>query len=171
MGRVSDDANPPGAAPADDPADLAAYASYSEALRAALVAAVPGWVDRCVDRSMARAGLEPTADVREETAAAGRRAAEEVDEQLGRLLATDIDAHATTPLELVRGAVRYPTEVLRSHGVPPVDRDDFRRERFADDLYDLAPATFADVDPALQDPGLAWGAAKAYLHLHRHGRH
>ena len=162
------DANPRGSAAADDPADLRAYERYSQALRVAMVGAVPAWIERCVDRSMARAGLEPTREVREATAAAARRAADEVDEQLRRLLARDIDEQSTTPLELARRAVRHPTEVLQAHGVPPANRDEFRRERFPDDPYDLVPATFADVDPALQEPGLAWGAAKAHLHLHRH---
>ena len=37
-------------------------------------------------------------------------------------------------------------------------------------VYDLAPANFADVDPALAEPGLLWGAAKAHVHLARHRR-
>ena len=39
------------------------------------------------------------------------------------------------------------------------------RRNFPDDVYDLSPATFADVDPALHEPGLVWGAAKAHVHL------
>ncbi len=38
---------------------------------------------------------------------------------------SDIDEQRTTPLALIRGAVRYPTEVLRAAGVPPVERDRF----------------------------------------------
>ena len=46
-----------------------------------------------------------------------------------------------------------------------------KRERaFPDDVYDLAPASFADVDPALHEPGLVWGAAKAHVHLARRRR-
>ena len=43
-----------------------------------------------------------------------------------------------------------------------------RARLFPDDDYDLSPATFADVDPRLTEPGLAWGAAKAFTHLQRH---
>jgi len=71
---------------------------------------------------------------------------------------------------LLRAAVRYPTAVLRAAGVPPVARDDQQVHLFPDDDYDLAPANFADVDPALAEPGLVWGAAKAYVHLQRHKR-
>jgi hypothetical protein len=41
---------------------------------------------------------------------------------------------------------------------------------FPDDVYDLTPASFADVDPALHEPGLVWGAAKAHVHLARRRR-
>jgi hypothetical protein len=64
--------------------------------------------------------------------------------------------------------VKYPTEVLRAAGVPPVQRDSFVEQAFPDDIYDLAPASFADLDPALQEAGLSWGAAKAFDHKRRH---
>ena len=49
-------------------------------------------------------------------------------------------------------------------------RDEQQTRLFPDDDYDLAPANFADVDPSLAEPGLTWGAAKAYVHLQRHKR-
>jgi hypothetical protein len=60
--------------------------------------------------------------------------------------------------------------VLRAAGVPPVRRDEFAEHAFPDDVYDLAPASFADVDPSLHEPGLVWGAAKAHVHLSRRRR-
>jgi hypothetical protein len=63
--------------------------------------------------------------------------------------------------------VRYPTEVLRRAGVPPVERDRFARESFPDDDYDLSPATWADVAPSLTELGITWGAAKAFEHKRR----
>jgi hypothetical protein len=84
------------------------------------------------------------------------------------LLASDIDAQRTNPLSLLRGAVRYPTAVLRDAGVAPTgQRDEFAVRAFPDDVYDLAPATWTDVDESLQEPGIAWGAWKAYTHLSR----
>ena len=83
------------------------------------------------------------------------------------LLALDVDAQPTTPLALVRGAVRYPTEVLASAGVRPVDRDPMAAEGFPDDVYDLTPGSLADLDPALVEAGIAWGAAKAHTVLRR----
>jgi hypothetical protein len=58
--------------------------------------------------------------------------------------------------------------VLHDAGVPAVERDDFARSRFPDDDYDLTPATWADVDPSIAALGIAWGAAKAFIHKQRH---
>ena len=99
---------------------------------------------------------------------AGERARVEVGAAVRALLETDVDAQRTNPLSLLRDAVRYPTMVLQSAGVPAVaSRDDFAARAFPEDVYDLAPATWSDVDPALQDPGITWGAWKAYVHLSR----
>jgi hypothetical protein len=51
--------------------------------------------------------------------------------------------------------------------MPAVVRDEFDERAFPEDLYALTPASFADVDPALHEPGLMWGAAKAHAHLVR----
>jgi hypothetical protein len=50
-----------------------------------------------------------------------------------------------------------------------VDRDSVSEEMFPDDPYGLTPASLADIDPALQELGLRWGAAKAWTHKRRHG--
>ena len=52
-------------------------------------------------------------------------------------------------------------------GVPPVVRDEVAEQVMPDDVYDLAPGAWADVDDALAEPGLTWGAAKAYVVLAR----
>jgi hypothetical protein len=52
--------------------------------------------------------------------------------------------------------------------VPAIERDRQAEAQFPDDDYDLTPASFADLDPALHEPGLRWGAAKAHVHLRRH---
>ena len=142
----------------DDEARLRGYAMR---LADAVDDALPRWVERCV----ARFTTDDTVLV------AGRAAAETARAVVGAavraLLLLDIDAQADTPLGLLRTAVRYPTEVLRTAGVPPVHRDPFAVRAFPDDVYDLTPASFADVDPLLHEPGLEWGAAKAHVHLTR----
>src|ERR1700687_851940 len=100
---------------------------YAQALYAAAVAALPGWVQRCV-RSRA-SGLD------DEAAEAGRRAALDAGARLRVLLATDIDEQRTNPLSVLRGAVVYPTEVLKAARVAPVARDAFVERGFPDDIY------------------------------------
>ena len=141
--------------------DEARLRDYALRLADAIECAVPLWVVRSVERFTA----SPL------SLAAARVAGEEAREVIGagarRLLLTDIDAQTETPLGIIRGAVRYPTTVLREAGVPPVPRDSFAERAFPDDVYGLTPATFADVDPSLHEPGLEWGAAKAHVHLTR----
>jgi len=143
---------------------------HAAALADAIEAALPRWVQRCVATVVvAHAGaLSP--EVAAEGVEAGRRAVAEVMPVLRALLAADMDAQATTPMAVLRAAVRYPTEVLAAAGVPEVARDRFAEAAFPDDVYDLTPATFADIDPQLADLGLTWGAAKAFEHKRRHRR-
>ena len=143
--------------------------SHATALAEAVTAALPGWVERSVARLVAAwTGAEPSAEVAEAARAAGRRAADEVGAAVRALVEADIDDQRSTPLSLLRAAVRYPTEVLRAAGVPPVARDAIQERLLPGDVYDLSPATFADVDPALAEPGMLWGAAKALAHRRRH---
>jgi len=143
----------------------------ASALADGIERALPGWVEGSVARLVeAWTGAPPDESVRTAAAAAGQRAPLELGGQVRALLAADIDAQRTTPLAIVRTAVDYPAEVLRAAGVPPVERDDFAEHSFPDDDYDLTPAALADLDPALADLGLRWGAAKAWEHKHRHGK-
>jgi hypothetical protein len=138
------------------------------ALADAIDAALPIWVVRCVNRMMvAWAGAVPR-DVEAAATRAGARAAGEVGPDVRALLAADIDDQRSTPLAMLRAAVSYPTLVLEAAGVPPVERDAFSVHSFPEDLYDLTPASLADIDPSLHEIGLRWGAAKAFEHKRRH---
>ena len=140
----------------------------AETLAAAIEDALPGWVVRSVVNVATAAGREVDDSLRSAAEDAGERARADVGAAVRTLLATDIDAQHTNPLSLLRGAVRYPTGVLREAGVAPTGhRDEFAVRAFPDDVYDLAPATWTDVDESLQEPGIAWGAWKAYTHLSR----
>lgn len=144
------------------------------ALQAALVAAVPGWirgeVARVLDTFSVAGGTVPGGPdgVLRQAEEAGERAAGELARALTALLAADVDAQWTTPLELVRQLVPMPTAVLHDAGVPPVERDRFAQERFPDDLYGLVPASLGAMEPGLADMALTWGAAKAAAHRARH---
>jgi hypothetical protein len=141
---------------------------YADALAEGVETCLPTWVVSSVERIMvAWAGSVPP-----EVAVAAEHAAEaagrEVGPEVRALLSADVDDQRTTPLALVRTAVRYPTSVLRDAGVPPVERDRFVEEAFPEDVYDLSPSSFADLDPALAEIAISWGAAKAFEHLRRH---
>ena len=86
---------------------------------------------------------------------------------LRALLAVDVGEQPTNPLEIIRRSVVHPTRVLAAAGVPPVERDEQARRLFPDDDYDLVPGAFGDLDPAVHEPGLHWGAAKAHVLLRR----
>jgi len=145
---------------------------HATALADAIEGALPGWVERSVaQRLQSHPGLDGPTMERVTAAAveAGRRARAEVGPRVRALLEADIDEQPTTPLALVRTAVSYPGAVLAAAGVPPAHRDDSQIRMFPDDVYDLTPASFADVDPGLAEPGLTWGVAKAWCHRRRHG--
>lgn len=143
-------------------------AAYAVALIDAADAALGPWVERSVARRWADwTGSEPGPALRDASVEAGREAATVVVGRLRELLEADVDAQRTGPLAVLRRAVVYPTAVLRAAGVPPVVRDEFAVRNFPDDDYDLSPATFADIDESLHEPGLVWGAAKAHVVLTR----
>ena len=140
----------------------------AEVLADAVEAALPGWVERSVERLLVEwSGVADPAAMAE-ARVAGEAARHEVGAAVRALLEQDIDEQRTNPLALLRAAVAYPAGVLRRAGVPPVQRDQFSEAHFPDDVYDLTPASFAEVDPSLPEPGLAWGAATAWAHRRRH---
>jgi hypothetical protein len=142
---------------------------YAQALYESVTAAVPGWIEESTLRLLSEGDREPTGNVMTAITAAGLAAQAEVDAELKVLLAADIDEQQTTPLAVVRKAIRHATGVLAAAAIPPVERDETQRRLFPDDIYDLTPATFGDVDPSLTEPALIWGAHKAMAHLQRHG--
>jgi hypothetical protein len=162
----------------DDPADVAALAGHARTLAAGIEAALPAWAERAVlERWQAwqawqAPGSDPVAPPELVAAAreAGEAARRDVAPRVRALLETDVDEQRTGPLAIVREAVVHPTGVLARAGVPPVVRDEHAERLFPDDAYDLTPGAFADLDPALHEPGLVWGAAKAHVVLARRRR-
>lgn len=162
--ELMDAGNPPPPEGTDAAAKLARYATE---LGDAIDSALPAWVVRCVTGRLRDLRGVVSPDERAAAERAGQHAREEVVPRVRALLATDVDSQRGNPLAVVRTAVRYPTTVLREAGVPPVVRDEVAERLFPDDIYDLAPASFDDLDPSVHDPGLVWGAAKAHVVLAR----
>lgn len=142
------------------PDSEATLAVCADRLYAAVESALDGWVLRSIAR---HADVDSTV-----TDAVVAQARADVLPRLAQLLGQDIDDQRTTPLSVLRDAARFPTAVLAAAGVPAVARDRDAAARFPDDVYDLVPATFADIGPDVADAGLRWGAAKAFEHKRRH---
>lgn len=141
--------------------------SYARDLADGLEGALQGWVTRCVAERCSEARVELDQEQQEQVLLAAVACRVEIAAELRALLDEDIDAQRTTPLAVVRTAVRFPTQVLAGLGVPAVRRDEFARRAFPDDPYGLTPSSLTDLDAELGDLALAWGAAKAHVHLAR----
>lgn len=135
-------------------------------LLATAVAVIPDWMRRVTVQAAAAGGIDATLfggslDAMIDTES------KRLGDLLGELLAADVDAQRTNPLSLFRSAVAAPTDWLRSIGIPTPSPDRFVAERFPEDVYGLGPATWADIDQRLHEPGLVWGAWKAMTVLSR----
>ena len=155
-----------------DVAEERELAGLGAELARGLAAALPGWARSTVERlgrDLGRDGEDITA-----TAGAAVAAVEDrlpaIAAALSALAGADAADQRTTPLAIVREAVPPVTAVLRSRSWPPAQRDEWAKERFPDDPYDLTPGHVGDIDPSLLDTAVAWGAAKAWLHRRRHRR-
>lgn len=137
------------------------------ALLEAVVEATPSWVSRSVGEIVAAQGLAVDDIHVERVVDAGERAQRYVETNLGALLRTDIDQQRTTPLTIVRDAARFPVEVLHAAGAREVHRIDVDRWAFPNDPFGVTPASLADMGPVVHEAGIAWGAAKAHVHLRR----
>jgi hypothetical protein len=155
---------------ADDEELSEAARGLSEAARAladAVDEALPAWGERSVRRLLIAYRGAVTPDEASAARAAGVRARDHVMPRLRALLVQDVDEQRTNPLSIIRAAVRFPTEVLQEAGVPEVVRDEFSERSFPNDVYDLSPATWRDVDESVHEPGIVWGAWKAKTVLDR----
>ncbi len=123
---------------------------------------LPQWVRKCVSSRFGGGVAEL------DLAAAIESTMNDALPRLRALLLADVDQQRGTPLTILREVTRYPTELLAAAGAMPVARDPFAVHAFPDDVYDLSPAAWADVDERLAEPGLRWSVAKAYVFKRRH---
>ncbi|MGI9624274.1 MAG: hypothetical protein ACR2PK_15680 [Acidimicrobiales bacterium] len=140
----------------------------AERLHDSAVAATPGWIRSSVVRVAASQGIVISESDEELIQDAQARGEVFVDERLGRLLRTDFSEQKSTPLSVFRDAARFPVEVLHQLGATEVTRIDVERWAFPNDPFGVTPASLADLGPEVQEAGIAWGAAKAHVHLTRH---
>lgn len=148
-------------------ADLEALQRFATRLTVGIERAIGPWVERSIESVCDRSGIMVTGVVRQRAREAGAEASNAVVPRITELLSLDIDDQRVGPLELIRGAVRFATAVLLELGATPVQRDEMSQSMFPDDVFDLTPGSFGDLDPALQELGIEWGAAKAHVFLAR----
>ena len=139
----------------------------ADALADSIEVALPRWVEDSVERVYTAWAGSACGELRDQAEGAGVAARDAVVPEIRALLSLDPDEQRSTPLELLRGATRFPTGLLHAHGVPPVARDTSAEARFPDDVYDLTISAFADLGPMVHECGLTWGAGKAFVHLTR----
>ena len=141
--------------------DEAALLRYAENLVHAVESVVADWFRRLIT---ARA---PGVAITDDMSVYLDDGAVQVVSELRALLGLDISSQTMGPLEVLRRAIRFPQYILSETGAEPIQRDSFAVSAFPDDVFGLTPASFADIDPSLHEPGLIWGAAKAHVHLRR----
>ncbi len=141
--------------------DDVAYVRYGEQLRDAVLDALTPWLTAVLHQ---RCG---TTDLAPELVAVLPEVERDVRERLDVLIYADVDTPLSGPLERIRQSVEPLGPALAELGVPRPVRDPFDERRRPDDWYALGPFAFADLGPAVHDAGMAWGAAKAFLHRSR----
>ena len=133
---------------------------YSARLLDRVIAVVEVWANRLLDERLASSGGHQSVTEESRRSAVSTARAIAVD-GLGRLLALDPESQRTNPLAILREATVPLGDLLTASGVAPIERDEFSVRSFPRDVHGLAPATWAEVDERLVEPGLEWGAFKA----------
>ncbi|MBK5287036.1 MAG: hypothetical protein JJE46_01085 [Acidimicrobiia bacterium] len=151
----------------DDPDLVARLASTGTEIVDRVTVALPGWVARSVESIVSAWGRLDAAEVSRiegDLPLLGTMVRDRVVAELADLFRRDPASHPTTPLAILRGAYREPTEFIAQFGVPGVVRDPFDERTFPADIYDLAPRAAGDIgDSDLGPVFLGWGLTKAKL--------
>lgn len=141
--------------------DDAKFTEYGLALHRAVVSAVRPWLRATVlsRHAVIDDDLEQVLDT----------VAISIDSSIAELVQADIDTPLSGPLERIRQCVEPVNQALAERGVDTPRRNTIDIEMRPADVYDLGPMTFRDLSDEVHDAGIAWGAAKAHLHLKRRG--
>lgn len=150
--------------------ELAMMRDISQRLAEAIHRAVPSWVLAAVVARTDDVDAQAAERARLRAIEVGGIAADAALDELVALLELPIDEQRSTPLAVVRALVRFPNEVLAEAGVVPLRRDPFEQRANPEDRYGIAVGTWADLGDDVAELGMAWGAAKAFLHKRAHRR-
>lgn len=143
----------------DNRSDDEAFAKYGADLHHAVSEAIRPWLRGSV------APLIPEIDAALDDVLLD--IARNVEEAIRVLVDADVDAPLSGPLERIRQAVTPLNSALAERGAPQPQRNPLDVEMRPHDIYELGPMTFRDLSDDVHDAGIAWGAAKAHMHLRR----
>lgn len=143
------------------------YESATSDLIDAIGRVVESWLVRIAVETYEAHGQSVTPDFRIAVEGAARTGGEWVLARLKATLEVDVDGQRVNPLQTLREAVRFPTQVLREAGIPAKVRDEYDQKINPEDVYGIGPAHWNDIDESLTEPGIVWGAAKASTVLQR----
>jgi hypothetical protein len=138
------------------------YRAHGTQLCACATAAVPAWLRRV---AIERLGSDARLDDRFDALVSAVQL--DVRERLTRLAEADIDEPLSGPLEQIRQAASPVTALLRELGAQPGPRDEAVVRMFPEDVLGIGPAAASELGQDVHDASIAWGAAKAYVHLNR----
>ncbi len=141
--------------------DELAYVRYGEELRDAALSALGPWLTSVLQQRCRNTELAP------ELVTGIAAVQQDARDRLDTLIYADVDAPLSGPLERLRQSAEPLGPMLDELGVPRPVRDPFDVRQRPDDWYALGPFAFADLGPAVHEAGMAWGAAKAFLHRSR----
>lgn len=140
------------------------FHEYGQRLLETISNSIRGWLHATMSNRLGEDASEY--DLRD----ALEQVALDVEQSIAVLVNADIDEPLSGPLERIRRAVEPLNDVLDELGAPQRPRDPVEAAMRPADRHALGPMTFRDLDDDVHDAGIAWGAAKAHLHLQRRRR-
>ena len=145
----------------DQSNDEQRFTEYGEALHHAVNRSFEPWLTALL---RARRGH---AELPEEVLDAIHVASNEAVSNIQTLVQADVDMALSGPLEQMRQALAGLAPILDAHGFERPSRDPVESEMRPHDVHSLGPMSFMDLGAEVHEAGIAWGAAKAYLHRQR----
>jgi hypothetical protein len=88
-------------------------------------------------------------------------AGDELKDRLDALIRKPATEQRRSPLEIFQAACAAPNAALLEMRVEPPDRDPTTANALPGDIFDLAPASSAEIGEEVWQAHLAWGVAKA----------
>lgn len=137
------------------------FVAYGQALHDAVDRSFEPWLTSLLTSRSSQATLP------DDVLIAVRQASAQATTNIKTLVQADIDDARSGPLEQMRNALTALGPILDSHGFERPQRDPVDTEMRPTDIHSLGPMSFLDLGTEVHEAGIAWGAAKAYLHRQR----